>query len=413
MADFKFYMFFVWVAAMTLACWSFEVARMFARRMKKQATGPGSAAGDLRTTMVVPARQPRVAVILPIKGVDADMRENIAALRAQDYPHYRLLFAVESPDDPVLPLLREFAEHAKRTGGAVMDIAIAGVATQRGQKIHNQLAAIERTTDADEIMVFMDADARPAPDWLSELVQPLIVPSPGKGKPTGATTGFRFYVPEHPREKLPDTFVSIINAAVAALLGPGWRCIAWGGSMAIRRSDFFAFGVHDAWQHALSDDYVLSWCVQKKAKRRIQFVQACLVASAADFSWPGFWEFAVRQYKDHPDLRLAGVWIAARSLLATFLPRCGFAYHIFILASECRWRRADIITHRPRRPSPACHVPGAVYRQRLARLASPAGRHQWTAGTSRKTPSTGFLVFAGLPGIHRRELGRSAQILVW
>jgi cellulose synthase/poly-beta-1,6-N-acetylglucosamine synthase-like glycosyltransferase len=167
----------------------------------------------------------------------------------------------------------------------------------RGQKIHNQLAAIDNTTEADTYLVFMDADARPKPHWLRELVTPLTEPD------VGATTGFRFYVPAHADNdpakspRLPSIMLSVINASVAALLGPGWRNIAWGGSMAITRANFFAFGIPDAWQNALSDDYVLSYFVKTRAKKRIQFIQSCLVGSIADLTWPQFWEFARRQYK--------------------------------------------------------------------------------------------------------------------
>ena len=40
LATFTFYMFFVWVAAMMIACWAVEVARMFARRMAREASAP-------------------------------------------------------------------------------------------------------------------------------------------------------------------------------------------------------------------------------------------------------------------------------------------------------------------------------------------------------------------------------------
>ncbi len=169
--------------------------------------------------------------------------------------------------------------------------------------MQNQLAAVAQTTEADEILVFMDADARPKPLWMRELVKPLM-----EAEDVGATTGFRFYVPAS--DSLANAMASVINAGVAALLGPGWRNIAWGGSMAIRRADFFGFGVNEAWQGALSDDYVLSWCVKKKARRRIQFVQGCLVESAADFKWGSFWEFAARQYRI-TRICAPGIWLLA------------------------------------------------------------------------------------------------------
>jgi ceramide glucosyltransferase len=153
----------------------------------------------------------------------------------------------------------------------------------------------------------------------------------------GATTGFRFYVPADRR--LPNVMVTIINAAVAALLGPGWRNIAWGGSMALRRADFFAFGVDQAWQHALSDDYVLSWCVKNQAKKKIQFVQGCLVGSVADFSWTAFWEFAARQYRI-TKVCAPGVWLAAVAAAKLYL--IGLAYPLlFFLLSV-----AGIVPHK-------------------------------------------------------------------
>src|SRR5262249_11458376 len=161
---------------------------------------------------------------------------------------------------------------------AAVEIVVSGIATDRGQKVHNQLAAVERITPADEVLAFVDADACPKTYWLRELIEPLL-----KDVQIGATTGFRFYVPAECDlpvadcpPNMPSAMASVINAGVAALLGPGWRNIAWGGSMAIRRADLFAFGIKDAWQRALSDDYVLSWCVKNRARRKIHFVQACL-----------------------------------------------------------------------------------------------------------------------------------------
>jgi cellulose synthase/poly-beta-1,6-N-acetylglucosamine synthase-like glycosyltransferase len=136
----------------------------------------------------------------------------------------------------------------------------------------------------------MDADAKPNPNWIHALVTPLTY-----GPHIGATTGYRYYIPVtgHTANKI----VSVLNAQVGSLLGPYRRTFAWGGSMAIRRADFFAFGLAKMWQTALSDDYVLSHCVKRVAKRKIQFVPQCLVASDANFNWASLLEFSVRQYR--------------------------------------------------------------------------------------------------------------------
>jgi len=271
---FSFIMFFVWAAALLLAIWAARVAQRFGVRIPRMIQRP-----------LASENLPPVAVILPIKGVDDDTASNIEALLQQDYPDYRLVFTVESEQDPVLPVLEKIAAEDSR-----VEIVVAGLSTQRGQKIHNQLAAVERTTDRDEVLAFMDADAKPGSKWLHALVLPLTY-----GEHIGATTGYRYYIPvtNHTANKV----VSIINASVAALLGPYRRTFAWGGSMAIRRKDFYAFGLPTLWSNALSDDYVMSYCIKKVAKRHIQFVPNCIVASDANFNWASLFEFAVRQYR--------------------------------------------------------------------------------------------------------------------
>lgn len=268
--------FWIWAVAVVLALWALRVAQRFAVRMPKIAAKP---------IYLETGRFPRVAVILPIKGVDDDTPENLQALLNQDYPEYRLIFAVESEDDPVVPLLENMARDDSR-----IEVVVAGIATSRGQKIHNQLAAVSRTTQQDDVLAFLDADAKPNPLWLQNLAAPVT-----REEDVGASTGYRYYVPvtDHTANKI----VSVLNAQVAALLGPYRRTFAWGGSMAIRRKDFYAWGLNDLWQHALSDDYVLSYCVKVKAKTWIHFVPNCLVASDANFNWASLFEFAVRQYR--------------------------------------------------------------------------------------------------------------------
>jgi ceramide glucosyltransferase len=294
--------FFVWTAALLLAIWAARIAQRFGMRLARYKHGPIEIEGDA---------YPRVAVILPIKGVDDDTHANIHSLLYQDYPEYRLIFAVESDDDPVLNMLEKIATEDSR-----IEIVVSGIAASRGQKVHNQLAAVSRTTENDEVLAFVDADARPNRQWLRALVAPLT------REEIGATTGYRYYVPvtEHTANKI----VSILNAQVAALFGPYRRTLAWGGSMAIRRTDFYGFGLNTMWQHALSDDYVLSYCVKQKKKSKIHFVAQCLVASQANFNWASLFEFAVRQYRI-TKVCAPVVWLTAVGGALIYLTALGYS----------------------------------------------------------------------------------------
>ncbi len=296
----SFAFFWVWAIAVLLAVWAVNIAQRFALRVPRMAARPEK-----------PASCPRVCVVVPIKGVDDDTVPNISALLEQDYPDYRVIFTVESNDDPVVTLLERIAVEDSR-----VEIVIAGIALERGQKVHNQLAAVGRTNEDDEILAFMDADAKPGPEWLRALITPLTY-----GPHIGAASGYRYYIPvtDHTANKI----VSVLNAQVAALLGPYRRNFAWGGSMAIRRADFFTYGLNDMWQHALSDDYVLSYCVKNVAKKKLQFVPRCLVASDANFNWASLFEFAVRQYRI-TKVCAPGIWAIA--LLGAIVYLAAFSF---------------------------------------------------------------------------------------
>jgi len=106
------------------------------------------------------------------------------------------------------------------------------------------------------------------------------------------SSGFRWYLPS-------ETFASQLRAArdtsIATLLGDHDHNFAWGGSMAIRASDFRRLQVAERyWAHTVSDDYALTRAV-RDARGRIRFEPRCLVASREDSSLAEFLRWTNRQ----------------------------------------------------------------------------------------------------------------------
>jgi len=120
-------------------------------------------------------------------------------------------------------------------------------------KVQNLLAAVRAARKRSTVFAFADSDGRVTPGWLRALVTPLAEPG------VGATTGYRWFVPD------PPDFWSLMrgvwDAVPAGTLGAGDNRFAWGGAMAIRKELFFEARVPDFWQGALSDDYALSAAV--------------------------------------------------------------------------------------------------------------------------------------------------------
>ncbi len=236
--------------------------------------------------------QPKAVVIVPCKGLDHDFDENLRAVLVQDYRDYEVIFVTESENDPAHGALSRLIKQNRRSAW----IVVAGEAKAQGQKVHNLCAAIDMLDSIDrrtEVLVFADSDARPARNWLAELVAPL------GDKRIGATTGFRWYEPsinQHdPGGSSASILLSAWNSSALALLGER-SSFAWGGSMAIRRENFEKLGVKKLWQGAASDDYVVTSAIREMGQR-IKFVPPCLVESHADVTFQSLLEFTTRQMR--------------------------------------------------------------------------------------------------------------------
>ena len=237
-----------------------------------------------------PPFKPFASVIVPCRGVDQGLRENIAALFVQDYPAYEIIFATDRADDAALPVIDEVRRQYDGRGGVRgVRTIVAGRATTCGQKVHNLRAAVAEIDAASEALVFVDTDARPRAGWLGALVAPLV------DERIGATTGYRWFVPE--RGGAASHLRAVWNASIASALGAdGRRNFCWGGSTAIRRATFERLNVRERWRGTLSDDFALTR-VLHEAKLPIHFAPACLVASHEDCSFRELFEFTTRQLK--------------------------------------------------------------------------------------------------------------------
>jgi ceramide glucosyltransferase len=190
-----------------------------------------------------PQDLPPATVIVPVKGYDEGLRENLEALVALDYPDYELIVTANIASDippGVLPArVKVVLAHGADTGGA--------------EKIQNLMAAVRAARKRTQVLAFADSDGRASRGWLRALVAPLAEPG------VGASTGYRWFLPD------PPDFWSLMrgvwDAVAAGTLGPGNNRFAWGGAMAIRKEVFFQVRVPEFWQSALSDDYALSQAV--------------------------------------------------------------------------------------------------------------------------------------------------------
>ena len=223
-----------------------------------------------------PSRWPAATVIVPVKGADEGLAENLASLAALDYPDFELIVAARRLEDiprGVVP------PRARVVIGGEGDAA-------NGEKINNLLAAVASARPESEVLAFADSDGCVRKDWLRALVAALEEPG------AGAASGYRWHVPVH--GGFWSLLRSVWNAVIAGAFSPGGARFAWGGAMAIRRADFTAFRVPDFWHGAISDDYRLTEAV-RRAGRRIAYAPAALVAALDHTTAREFFAWTRRQ----------------------------------------------------------------------------------------------------------------------
>ncbi len=209
---------------------------------------------------------PECVVILPVRGLDDGLDENVRALLSQSYPPYRLLVVTDDIQDPAAVRIREVAAEFPRIR---VDV-VASESDELPGKVNALRSALAHLSPDDAVVVFADSDIRPASDWLRQLVQPLADSS------VGVATGFRWYVPPRP------TFWALVraewNGVSANVLFDPRRSFAWGGSCAVLQDRLSTLGLGERWRGVLSDDLVLTQAV-REAGLQIAYVPTALVAT--------------------------------------------------------------------------------------------------------------------------------------
>ncbi|MGQ9606910.1 MAG: glycosyltransferase [Thermogutta sp.] len=223
-------------------------------------------------------------LIVPCRGAEPGLAENLERFFRQDHPNYKIRFVVERPEDPAYQIIRGLiAAHSARKA----EVLFAGEAAGEAQKVHNLRLATADIPDDIEVLAFADSDAAPPGHWLRALTSRL------EDRDTAAVTGYRWFIA--PATRLADAVVYSINAGYAMLLGSRAPNLVWGGSWAITRATFDRLAIRDAWSGTICDD-LRAADVLRRAGLRVQFEPACMIPTRNHWNWSDTLAFIERQF---------------------------------------------------------------------------------------------------------------------
>ncbi len=195
----------------------------------------GSPAPDRRKPVLLR----KVTVAKPLCGAEPELAENLRSFCAQDYPDYEVLFAVGDPNDPAVPIAREFGE-----------VLVASASGPNG-KVNSLIAIAERAKG--EIIVVADSDMRVGPDYLRAVAGAFDAESVGgvtclyAGRPLGGAPSLLGAM------QINEGFLPSVLVALA--IQPLDFCL--GATMAVRRKALDSIGGFQSLAGLLADDYML------------------------------------------------------------------------------------------------------------------------------------------------------------
>jgi len=121
-----------------------------------------------------PGSLPPVSILKPVHGLEARLKENVESFFRQDYPDYEILFAADDENDAALGVIREICARYPKIRSRVL-------VTGRPPWPNPPSYSFARMAEvaAHEILVTSDSDVEVAPNYLREVVPPMLDPKTG------------------------------------------------------------------------------------------------------------------------------------------------------------------------------------------------------------------------------------------
>lgn len=232
----------------------------------------------------LPDYPPRVSLLKPVRGVDFGSRENFASFCTQDYPDYEILFAVNDPSDPAIPLIQQIiAEFPQRQ----IHLLVGAEHLGANRKV-NKLARLAREARHD-ILVLTDGDVRVGPNYLREVVAPL------QDYKIGAVTSFYRAIAEENLFAQLEAVGAASDFFAGVLMAKSTEGIrfALGASIATTKEWLAKMGGFEAIASTLADDYELGYRIAKAGGEVVLSRETVWTMYPAQTSH-GFWDHQLR-----------------------------------------------------------------------------------------------------------------------
>ncbi|NEQ97002.1 MAG: glycosyltransferase [Cyanothece sp. SIO2G6] len=213
---------------------------------------------------------PFISVVIPIYNGETDLPDLMACLWRQTYPAdwVEYLLVDNNSGDRTYSLLQDYADCAQKREMRL--VPLQAVAIQSSYAARN--CGVKQAQG--EIIAFTDADCRPEPQWLMELMGPFLTDDRSDSAPVGIVAGEVTALPSH---NWLETFADRQETlSQKHTLAHSFRPYGQTANLAVRRSIFDQTGLFRPYL-TTGGDADMCWRILASGNWRIEFAEQAIV----------------------------------------------------------------------------------------------------------------------------------------
>lgn len=269
--------------------------------------------------------QPKVTIVLCLRGNDPSLDACLQALLAQQYDDYCVMCVFDSENDPAHAVVAEYSTDSR---------LVTRIAPPRGQSCSLKCNSLVTVFDSieDKIAVLVDADTAPDRHWLADLVAPL------QDENVVASSANRWFLPTDHRT---GSYVRYLWNLAAAPQMDAYQ-ITWGGSLALKTRFVRESGLLEAWGKSLFEDVSVTGFATRQ-NQQVKMLPQLLVPNQESVSVRGMTGWMRRQLLDIRLYHRCFGLVVVHSLSVIGMLLFAFILLAVCIASDDAWKPALVV----------------------------------------------------------------------
>lgn len=124
--------------------------------------------GFRRQNMPLTGFRPPVTILKPVCGLDIGLYDNLRSFCIQDYPQYQVVFGVQDPEDPAIPVIQRLMRELPHIDvSLIVDTTVTGP-NLKVSNLQNMYGAAKYSH-----LIIADSDMRVGSDYVAIVIAPL------------------------------------------------------------------------------------------------------------------------------------------------------------------------------------------------------------------------------------------------